>query len=411
MRRFFSISKDYGPGIAVAATGVGAGDLVAASVAGAYYGTAIIWAAVLGALIKFALNEGIARWQLATETTLLEGWQTRLHRFVSWYFIVYLLLWSFIVAAALISACGLAAHAMVPSLSVSAWGMIHSVLGVALVLVGHYRWFERLMKLFTGLMFVTVLASAVLVRPDWVSLVHSATHPVLPEGSAKFLLGVMGGVGGSVTLLSYGYWIRERGWYGQEHLRHTQKDLGVAYGLTGLFGVALIIIAAEVNPNVVTGDAMALEVARRIETVSGLTAKWIFLLGFWGAVFTSLFGVWQSVPYYFADFVLSSRRHSSNIASIHRSDLSSSPLYRWYLFYLAGPPMLLLLFGKPVWIVVLYSITGAFFMPFLALTLLWMNNRNDWVGELRSGWIMNTLLLSSLLLFGYLCLTELSEII
>jgi len=39
-----SLLKSYGPGIAVAATGVGAGDLVAASVAGAKFGTVILWA-------------------------------------------------------------------------------------------------------------------------------------------------------------------------------------------------------------------------------------------------------------------------------------------------------------------------------------------------------------------------------
>ena len=51
-----------GPGLVLAATGVGAGDLVAASVSGARYGFAIVWAAALGALLKYVLNEGVARW-------------------------------------------------------------------------------------------------------------------------------------------------------------------------------------------------------------------------------------------------------------------------------------------------------------------------------------------------------------
>jgi Mn2+/Fe2+ NRAMP family transporter len=415
--RFGRFWNDYGPGVAVAATGVGAGDLVAASVAGAMYGTPILWVAVAGALIKYCLNEGIARWQLATETTLLTGWRRHLHRLVSYYFLFYLIVWSFVVAAALIAACGLAAHAIVPALSVAAWGIIHSIAGVLLVLLGHYLWFERLMKLFTALMFVTVVASAFLVKPDVATLVASVIHPTLPEGSARFLLSVMGGVGGSVTLLSYGYWIGERGWKGKEFHRHTQRDLGVAYTLTGLFGVALIIIAAEVNPLIVTGDRMVLEVALKIEQVSGAAGKWIFLVGFWGAVFTSLFGVWQSVPYYFVDFVLAASPRSSStsrglLQPLPQSSslLSSTQLYRIFLIYLAFPPMALLLFGKPVWVIILYSITGAFFMPFLALTLLWMNTRSEWVGELRNSWWNNTLLVLSLLLFGYLCFVELSAL-
>ena len=62
-----------GPGILVAATGVGAGDLATGALAGSNVGVAILWAVVAGAVFKFVLNEGLARWQLATGSTLLEG--------------------------------------------------------------------------------------------------------------------------------------------------------------------------------------------------------------------------------------------------------------------------------------------------------------------------------------------------
>jgi Mn2+/Fe2+ NRAMP family transporter len=394
-------------------------------VAGAKFGTVILWSAIVGAIVKFALNEGVARWQLATGTTVIEGWSAKLPRLVSYYFLVYLLLWSLIVAAALISACGLAGHAIFPQLSVNAWGMIHSVAGVVLVIVGRYRLFEKLMELFTALMFVTVISCAIMIAPKLSSLT-SMLVPSVPEGSAKFILSVVGGVGGSVTLLSYGYWMREKQWEGKEYHRHTQRDLGVAYALTGIFGAAMMIIAAGVNPTVVTGDTMALEVAQRIGDVVGPTGKWLFLLGFWGAVFTSLFGVWQSVPYFFADCITSLRHSDSNDTPARRGpttrDAGGTPLlhypnnpntllYRGFLFYLAFPPMLLLLFGRPVWVIVIYSIIGAFFMPFLAGTLLYMNNKRAWVGTLKNRWLMNALLLLSLVLFGYLAWTEIGEVV
>jgi Mn2+/Fe2+ NRAMP family transporter len=407
--RLSSFLKSYGPGIAVAATGVGAGDLVAASVAGAKFGIAILWSALVGAVIKFALNEGVARWQLATGTTMIEGWSSRLPRFVSYYFLVYLLLWSLVVAAALISACGLAGHAIVPQLSVTTWGMIHSVVGAALVILGRYRLFEKLMEFFTALMFVTVIACAVMIAPKFSSLT-SWLVPTVPEGSARFILSVVGGVGGSVTLLSYGYWIREKQWEGTVHHKHTQRDLGVAYALTGIFGAAMMIIAAGVNPAVVTGDTMALEVAQRIGDVIGPTGKWMFLLGFWGAVFTSLFGVWQSVPYLFADCVTSLKR-STDPGRLPRSISPDSWYYKGFLLYLAFPPMALLVLGKPVWVIVIYAIVGAFFMPFLAGTLLFMNNQREWVGTLKNRWLMNALLILSLVLFGYLAWTEIGEIV
>ena len=42
------------------------GDLMSALIAGARHGTALLWVIALGAVLKFALNEGVARWQLAT---------------------------------------------------------------------------------------------------------------------------------------------------------------------------------------------------------------------------------------------------------------------------------------------------------------------------------------------------------
>ena len=41
MNKSIGLFRDIGPGIVIAATGLGAGDMIAASVAGARYGTAL----------------------------------------------------------------------------------------------------------------------------------------------------------------------------------------------------------------------------------------------------------------------------------------------------------------------------------------------------------------------------------
>lgn len=405
--QFADTLRRVGPGIAVAATGVGAGDLIAAAVSGATYGTAILWAAAIGALIKFALNEGIGRWQLATGTTLLEGWSERLHPSISAIFLIYLLIWSFIVAGALIAACGLAAFALVGGPSVRVWGFLHSLAALVLVIFGRYAVFERLMKLFIALMFIIVLTCAFMLQPDLLQWLHSLFVPRVPHGAGKFLLGVMGGVGGSVTLLNYGYWIQEKNWQGPDYMRHITIDLGIAYSLTGLFGIAIMLIAAGVHPGVVQGNQMALEIGLKLQNVIGPVGKWAFLLGFWGAVFSSMLGVWQGVPYIFTDFVSIWRARRRSAA---RSPLTcESPYYKIFLLYLALPPVLLLFLGKPVILVIVYSITGALFMPFLAGTLLFLNNRRRLVGPFANGLWRNLLLIVSLLLFGYLCAAEIAD--
>ena len=48
---------------------IGPGLLVAA--AGAAHGVVLLWVVALAAFLKCVLNEGIARWQLATNTTAI----------------------------------------------------------------------------------------------------------------------------------------------------------------------------------------------------------------------------------------------------------------------------------------------------------------------------------------------------
>src|SRR5690606_41738795 len=62
-----------GPGLVVAATGVGAADMVATLVAGSRYGYGLLWAVVLGVILKIVLVEGAGRYTLSTGKTIFEG--------------------------------------------------------------------------------------------------------------------------------------------------------------------------------------------------------------------------------------------------------------------------------------------------------------------------------------------------
>jgi Mn2+/Fe2+ NRAMP family transporter len=387
----------FGPGFVVAATGVGAGDLIAASVAGQRYGLGVLWIVAVGALLKWVLNDGVARWQFATGTTLIAGWTQRLPRVVGWYFLGYLVLWGFLVAAALGAACGVAARALWPVLPTAGWAVIHALAGLALVWSGRYRLFETIMQALMAAMFVIVVACALPLGPDPWAFLRGLVIPTAPEGSARFLLGVMGGVGGSVTLLCYGYWIRERGWSGATAHRRAQLDLGVAYFLTGLFGLAMIVIAAEAKPADASGHALVLALSARLGELLGPAGRLCFLIGFWCAVFTSLLGVWQGVPYLFSDTIAQVRRRLDQRVSAPPISLTQSRTYRGFLLFLALPPLLLHHFQRPLTLVVLYAIAGAFFMPFLASVLLVMNNRSHWVGALKNkAWIKGLVILSLL---------------
>ncbi len=394
-------------GLIVAATGVGAGDLITASLAGSEIGLAILWAALAGAVLKWVLNEGIARWQMATSTTLLEGWASHFGGLIHWIFFAYFLVWSYAVAGALINACGVAGAGLLPigdpGTSRTVWGIIHSLIGLALVWAGGFRTFQYIMSVLVAIMVGAVLLTVIMISPDWPAVAEGLFIPTIPRGGTGWMLAVLGGVGGTVTLLCYSYWIREKGRSGREGIRKSRFDLSIAYALTAFFGIAMVIIGSRVRVEG-RGDTVALVLADQLARALGPTGRWVFLLGFWGAVFSSLLGVWQGVPYMFADLV-HLRRMGANtrIAAI---DLGRTREYRGYLLALAVIPMSLLWF-KVQEVQLVYGIVGALFMPFVALTLLVLNNRICLVGrEFRNGWLVNILLVVTLAFFAYVGIRE-----
>lgn len=409
-RGFRSLALIVGPGIVVAATGVGAGDLVLAAKAGAAHGLPLLWIAAVGALLKFALAEGVARWQLATGTTVIEGWIRTFGRAVHVFFLLYLLVWTFCTSAALMSACGLAAHALFPGLSVNAWAVIHAVAALLFVWFGGYGAMERAVKVVIGLMFLAIIGTAVVEAPAAARVAPGSFLPGLPAGSTLLVLGVIGGIGGTLTLLSYNYWIREKGWKGKEWARGVRFDLGVGYFLTGLFGLAVILLAGAVllpRGIEVAGSTGVLRMAGMLGERFGRSGELVFLVGFWGAVATSILGVWQGIPYLFGNYAGLLRRLPDG--EMKQAVSSRGKLYRGYLLFMTFPPMLLLLGDDPVWIVVAYAVVGSLFMPFLAFTLLVMNNGRERMGSLKNGLLANGALVLSLLLFALLAVNKIVE--
>ena len=401
-----------GPAILLTATSVGAGDILTGSLAGAEAGMAVLWAVPAGVTLKWTLTEGIARWQMATGTTLLEGWVSRLGGWIQWVFFPYLLLFSLVASAMLASACGVAGAAVLPlgddlQSSRFGWAAVHSLTGLGLVWAGGYTLLKKVLAVCVGAMFVTVLLTAFLLAPDWAAAGRGLV-PSLPPGGTGWVIGLIGAIGGTMALISYGYWIREEGRTGKDGLQACRYDLLLSYVVIALFGAAVVIIGSRVHVRG-QGTALALLLADQLGASLGPTGRWIFLFGFWAAVFSALLGVWQSLPYLFTDF-LRLRRDSAAAVWTERSVEQSRP-YRFYLTGMATIPLLLVRW--PVeHLQLAFGLTGAMLLPLLSLTLLIMNNRVDWVGrDFRTGPVLNVVLASALLFFAFVGGREIVQVL
>jgi len=383
---------------------VGAGDLAISTIVGSRLGTVVLWAVVLGAFLKFVVTEGLARWQLATGNTFLEGLVHKAGPITIWVFLPYLLLWSFFIGSAMMSACGIALLAIVPIFDNPdhgkiVFGMGASVVGIGLVLKGGYKLFEKIMGVCIAIMFVTVVVTAGILWPGTGTVLQGLFVPTIPDFSGSGLtltIGLIGGVGGTLTVLCYGYWLREEGRTAPDTLWTCRVDLGAGYAMTAIFGIAMVIVGSTVEIEG-QGTTLLVTLADRLEGPLGVWGKWMFLIGAFGAVFSSLLGVWQSVPYLFADCWRLLRERPDPDAPAIMVDTSGLP-YRTYLVVLGVIPMIGLFWSFQE-VQVLYTVTGALFFPFLALALLIWNGRSDWVGVQFKNRPLTSIALASVLLF------------
>lgn len=417
---FWTAIRSVTLGLLVAAAGIGGSDVSMAALTGSRFGLMLLWAIVAGAFFKFVLNEGVARWQIATGQTLLQGACHRLGPIARVLFLVYLLPWTFAVGASLMSACAAVATAALTEQA--AWtavdaaapsgasrlvlGLGHSLVAAALVLSGGYAVFKRVMSILTIAMVLLVVTAAMLTRPHALAILGAIFVPRLPldkPDGAQWTIALFGGVGGTVTMLAYGYWMRAESRTATPGDRPPRPgthriDLGIAYSVTALFGIALTVLSADV-PVHPSGSNLFQAVAARLSQTVGPVAGWIYLAGAWCAVWTCMLGVWQFIPLLFADFVdLTTSPRSADPPPGEpppTADLARTRAYRWYLLALATLPVL------GVWLDFAdvqraFGLLGSLFIPLLALALLVMNNRRAWVASHANGPAANLALAAAL---------------
>jgi Mn2+/Fe2+ NRAMP family transporter len=388
-----------GPGLLLAATGIGGGDLTTATFVGGMLGTSVLWAVALGAFMKFVITEGLARWQLATGETLLEGVARRWGRVVIWIFLPYFLLWSFFVASAQMSSNGVALHALIPVFDDAShgkivFGALASLAGLGLVLRGGYRWFEVAMKIGIGVMFMTIALTAVALWPGAGEVARGLFVPTLPRSDPEavtWTVSLIGGIGGTLTVLAYGYWLREEGRTHPDDLRTCRIDLAASYSVVALFGIFMIIVGQSVQVEG-EGTGMLIVLSDRLGEELGPVGKWLFLIGTTGTVFSSLLGVWQATPYLFAEcWRLGVRRDLKPVDT-------RAPTYRWFLLVLAIVPMLGL-FASFREVQKIYTFVGAYIFPTLAIVLIVFNSRGAWVGQRFKNHPVTVVILAGVLAF------------
>ncbi|WP_304235842.1 Nramp family divalent metal transporter [Jiulongibacter sediminis] len=395
-----TLFQKIGPGLLVAAAGIGAGDMIISIQTGLEFRWIYPLVVILACVLKYTITEGIAKHQLASGKSLIERWNMIMPLWARLLFMAFFIIWSYMVGAALISTTGLAASTIFTGLSKEWWAVLSSLLAFALVFIGKYDLIEKLTTTLILLMFGILVPAAVyyLIADKITPVTENQYEPL------TLIMSMLGGVGGSVTMLSYSYWASEKKWSEEEGIQKSRTDLRLSYFITGIFILSLMCITFKMQKTgeLKSGTDLILGLASAFERLYGEGGEILLKVCFWGVAFSSLLAVWSGVPYLFEDF-LNGLKTGSNTSEPSRT----SKTYRLFLAFLTLVPLATAIFQSAIKSVINYTLISSFFVLGISLSLLVMNNNKSWMGKWTNTTANKIILSLSLVVFGGLLIWQL----
>ena len=186
----------FGPGLLIAASFIGPGTVTTATVTGASYGYALVWAIVFSIVATIILQEMSARLGLAARLSTGEALrQTFSSQIIKWLMII--LVVSAIGIGGAAYAGGDTTGTALALASVTGWSQVLLSVGVAavvlaLLLSGSYAFLEKVMTVLVGILALTFLVTAISVGPDLGAMLRSTFMPSVPDGAVLSAVALIG---------------------------------------------------------------------------------------------------------------------------------------------------------------------------------------------------------------------------
>jgi len=270
-----------GPGIITGFAGNDAGGVTTYTAVGAHYGFALLWLLLLSTAGLLVIQEMCARMGAVTGKGLSDLIRERFG--VRWTIVAMIALLiangsnvaaEFAGVAASLELLGVERIVSVPAAALVIW---------ALIVFFSYRVVERALFVLV-LAFVAYPISAVIVHPDWDSVVRGLAIPTLSTQQAA-LIAALALVGTTITPYMQFYIqasIVDKG-IDREQYRFARVDVYLGAILTGLNGFFIIVAAGAVlfPAHVIVGSAS--DAAQALGPLAGEQAKLLFGVGLLGA--------------------------------------------------------------------------------------------------------------------------------
>lgn len=371
-----------GPGWVVTAAFIGPGTVTTATVAGARFGSALLWALTFATLATIALQEMAARLGLVTGAGLGEAIRRRFTGGAVRWAAVGLVIAAIGVGNAAYETGNLLGGALgleeLLGGSTRLWAALIAAAAFALLWSGSYRTVERALVAMVGVMSAAFLFTAVRALPEVSGLLRGTLVPSLPGGSALVALALVGTTVVPYNLFLHAAAVREK-WSGEASLAEVRLDLVVSIAAGGLVSMAIVVTSAGTLFGMGAEVTSAADMARQLEPLFGRWARLLFAVGFFAAGMTSAITAPLAAAYATAGALGWPR------------DLASPRLRAVWMAVLGIGCGFALAGVRPVPAILFAQIANGILLPAVALFLLVAVNDRRWMGERANRPVTNML--------------------
>jgi manganese transport protein len=414
--------RRIGPGMILAASIVGSGELIATTTLGAQVGYTALWVIVLSCLVKPVVQAEMGRYIIASGETGLASFNRvpgpRLKvNWVVWAWAVMTLM-TLLQVGAMFGGVAQVMNLVVPAISINVWVLIFLGITLALLLGGGYERIERLAMIKVGLFtMLTFLAALLLIRmPEYFSwdAFWDGFKFNMPGAGFSTAVAVFGitGVGAS-ELFMYPYWCVEKGyarfagsrddsanWQSRARgwIRVMHLDIIVSMIIYTIATVAFYLLGAGILHGMGKVPAAKDMIPILSNIYTQTLGEWSLWLFYAGAIFT-LYGT------IFAATAAHSRLYADMLrlmGAFKADDYARRLRYRNLFIVLLTiiPVTLYFLVQSPVKMVVAGGLAQAMMLPIIGLSTLYLRHRHLPKSITPSRWVTIGLWVATAVIVG-----------
>lgn len=425
-RTYRGIFRRIGPGLILASSIVGSGELIATTVLGSEHGYTLLWLIVLSCVIKIVVQNELGRYTIGTGETTLEAFDRapgpRLR--ASWLVWAWFLMCMFMLmqVGGMLGGISEILHRLVPSVPIVAWVWIVNLVTVVLLMGGRYWVVERvsmgLVVCFTAL---TVSCAFLLLKLpqyfSWSDILGGLSFR-LPEGGLITAVAAFGITGvGATELVVYPYWCIEKGYARYSGPRDNSPAWRRrAMGWVRVMGVdvvnsmviytfatlAFYILGAGILHEqglVPKGSEMVQILSNMYTKTLGSWSLPLFLAGAFAVLYSTVFAGTAAHCRVFADF-------AGILKFYDKTDYSKRlQVTRIFVVVLLFVPSLYFIFLRaPVLMVLIGGLAQALMLPVIAFFTIYLRYRYMPKAILPKEWVTAVLWLSAVvmtIMMGY----------